>query len=440
MSDPRKLPVPSLGPARFRSPLRLSSVAGAGLGRFVPDDTWVRRSVDEPPREAENELLEKAGPREMLFFDPGAARAAVVTCGGLCPGLNNVLRALFLELHFNYHVPEVLGIHDGYLGLNREDGRPPLVLTLDAVEGIHRDGGTLLGTSRGPQEVSTMADTLLEWGVSMLFTVGGDGTQRGALALAQELARRNAPVAVVGIPKTIDNDVAYCQRTFGFRTAVEAAQNVLHAAHNEARGTPRGIGLVKLMGRHAGFIAATATLAAGDVNFCLVPEVPFTLDGLFKALSERMDDRGHSVIVVAEGAGQDLLRAAADGDPAEKSRRATDASGNARLRDIGPFLKTALSERFAALGKPVEIKYIDPSYVLRGGPANCEDGLLCDRLARNAVHAALAGRTEMMVGYLNGTFVHVPIERAVSGRRRLDPEGEAWVSVLAATGQPPRMV
>jgi 6-phosphofructokinase 1 len=411
----------------------LKAKRGEGSGQFVPDGRFVHRTpewdVDNPPEE--DLLFEKAGARERIFFDPAKTKAAIVTCGGLSPGLNNVIRSAFLELHMNYGVREVVGIRHGYQGLNASEGDPPLRLTMELVEDIHRDGGTILGTSRGHQKATVMADFLVDQGIDILFCVGGDGTQRGALALHEELARRGLPISIVGIPKTIDNDIAYCDRTFGFTTAVAMADIVIDGAHVEAKGARYGIGLVKLMGREAGFIAAAATLASQEVNFTFIPEVPLVLEGergFLALLHKRMLDRRHAVIVTAEGAGQDLLSCGPAGH---------DASGNVKLQDIGPFLKDEILAYFSKQGLKVDVKYIDPSYIIRSVPANSEDDILCDQFGRRSVHAAMAGKTGMLMGRMSGTFAHVPIAMSVGQKRRVNVAGELWNAVLSATGQPP---
>jgi 6-phosphofructokinase 1 len=329
--------------------------------------------------------------------------------------------------------PAPEGAECEYIGLDPEVGRPPIPLSRESVSGIHKDGGTVLGSSRGAQDTGRMVDFLEREGIRLLFCIGGDGTLRGAHAIAEEARRRGLPIAVVGIPKTIDNDIRYCTRTFGFTTAVDLARRVIHAAHTEAKGAPRGIGLVKLMGRDAGFIACGSTLASQEVNFTLIPEVPFQLEGeggLLAALERRMDEREHAVIVVSEGAGQHLFGETAGG---------SDASGNRRYHDIGPFLKERIVEHFRAIGRPVDLKYIDPSYIVRSAAANTEDSFLCDQLARRAAHAAMSGRTDLVVVGLNGSFAHVPIPLAVERKRQVDPEGELWGAVLAVTGQPARL-
>jgi 6-phosphofructokinase 1 len=424
--------VQHLGPCRFKSPLELAPKHGNGLGTFVPEKARVRYQVEfHTAQDLPDDIaFEKAGPREKIFFRPDRTRAAIVTCGGLCPGLNDVVRSAVLELYYNYGVRHVLGIRYGYAGLNPRVGLPPLPLTPDFVSDIQEEGGTVLGTSRGPQDTGVMVDFLTRRKINILLCVGGDGTLRGARDIATEARRRGLALAVVGVPKTIDNDVMYVTRTFGMTTAVSIASWVLDGAHAEARSVHNGIGLVKVMGRHAGYIAAGATLASQEVNYCLIPEVPFEIKGrkgLLEVLRRRLEQKRHAVILVAEGAGQELIPARPGG---------TDASGNKRLGDIGLFLKDAISEYFKRVNVPVDVKYFDPSYVVRSVPACSEDALLCDQLSRHAVHAAMAGKTNMVVGLWNGTFTHLPISLATSQKKHVDPEGRLWSSVLAATGQP----
>lgn len=408
---------PTLGEARFAS----------SRSHTVGDDIRIPERIDvgvEPGLQ-----FELAGPRAKLFFDPKKTRAGIVTCGGLCPGLNNVIRSLFLELHYGYGVAEVLGFRGGYSGLDPSRGVEPVVITPELVHDIHQKGGTILGSSRGPVDTDIAVDNLIARGVNMLFTVGGDGTQRGGNDLYQEARRRGHALSVVGVPKTIDNDVGFVSRTFGFFSAVEEAARVLGCAHTEAHSVPGGIGLVKLMGRHAGFITAAATVASQDVNFALIPEVPFVLDAFLAALKQRMLEKSHAVIAVAEGAGQDLLAAEAG---------VRDASGNVKLKEIGPFLREKIEAYFKAENIPVVMRYFDPSYQVRSRPANCEDALICDLFARHAVHAAMAGKTGLVIGFLHERFIHVPIELLATQTKRLDPSSGWWRSVLAATGQPER--
>lgn len=373
--------------------------------------------------------FEIAGPRRQIYFDPSKLKAGIVTCGGLCPGLNDAIRAIVLSLFHHYGVHTVFGFRYGYEGLAPRCGHSPMELNPESVRDIHERGGTILGSSRGPQDVGEMVDTLERMNVGLLFTIGGDGTLRGARAMAEEIARRNLKIAIIGIPKTIDNDICYVEQSFGFDTAVTETRTAIYSAKSEADGARNGIGLVKLMGRQSGFIAAYATLANSVVNFCLVPEVRFTLEGFLEALRKRLEKRGHAVIVAGEGAGQDLMAAT----------NARDASGNIRLGDIGIFLREQIQQHFKTIKTEVNLKYIDPSYTIRSMPANARDSAFCLLLGHNAVHAGMAGRTNMVVGFWKNEYTHLPIDQAVSGRKQIDPQGKFWTSVLTSTGQPKEM-
>jgi 6-phosphofructokinase 1 len=374
--------------------------------------------------------FELAGPREKLFFDPSVTRAGIVTCGGLCPGLNNVIRSIFLELYYLYGVKDVLGFKCGYKGLDPASGLEPIALTPDIVDKIHREGGTILGTSRGPVDPGVALDNLSKRGINILFVVGGDGTQRGGNELYLEAKKRNYPLSVVGVPKTIDNDVSFVSRTFGYLTAVEEAAKIIACAHMEAHSVSNGISIVKVMGRDSGFIAAGATVASQDVNFTLIPEVPFKLDGekgFLNVLKKRVLSRAHAVIVVAEGAGQELF---------DQTSVTRDESGNVKLKDIGLLLKEKIESYFKNEKVPVTIRYFDPSYLLRSVPADAEDSILCDLFARSAVHAAMAGKTGLVIGLMHDMFIHVPIELLTARKKHIDRNGMIWRAVLAATGQP----
>lgn len=413
-----------LGECRIPSPM--------AIAHFVEDDERILYHHDAKTVQAffsagkQPPFFEKAGPREKIYFDPCKLKCGIVTCGGICPGLNDVIRAIVMSLFHHYGVQHVFGFRYGYEGLTYRHKHMPLELTPKSVARIHEQGGTILGSSRGPQDVGEMVDTLERMNVGMLFTIGGDGTLRGAQAIAREIAARGLRIAVIGVPKTIDNDISCVQRSFGFETAVTEAGEAIVSAHTEATGARNGVGLVKLMGRESGFIAAYAALAYNDVNVCLVPEVPFTLEGFLKMLEERLERKGHAVIVAAEGAGQDLLHKTGE----------RDASGNVRLGDIGLFLRERISAYFKGVGKEINLKYIDPSYTIRSVPANAHDSAFCLMLGHNAVHAGMSGRTNMLVGDWGGDFTHVPISKAVAKRKRIDPQGWLWRTVLASTGQP----
>jgi 6-phosphofructokinase 1 len=428
-----------LGPAKIPSPLRLSAGAVAGEPVLQPvnyvcdaDRVLYRIELDgsdQTVSSAELGELEKAGPRDKLFFAPGRVHAAIVTCGGLCPGLNDVIRSIVMTLWNQYGVRRISGIRYGYRGLLPNAPWEPMALEPSVVARIHRQGGTILGGARGGgQHTGELVDTLQRLGLDMLFTIGGDGTQKGAAKIADEINARGLPIAVVGVPKTIDNDLSFVEKSFGFETAVTEGLRAVDGAHTEAEGSINGVGLVKLMGRESGFIAAHAALASNDADFVLVPEVPFDLDGengLLSHLQRRVEDNGHALVVVAEGAGQKYVE-----DQGE------DAGGNRIFGDIGVFLRKKILAHFGGQGTEIAMKYIDPSYLIRSMPACATDSIYCARLGANAVHAAMSGRTACLVGRVNNRLVHVPIGVASDRRNRVDPEGALWRDVVNDTGQP----
>jgi 6-phosphofructokinase 1 len=422
-----ELAVERLGEPLYASPLQ-------GHERFVDEAARVLVSpwadeVSSALRHGDIPAFERAGPRRLLFFQPARVSCGIVTCGGLCPGENDVIRSIVLTLTHSYGVQRILGYRYGFAGLVPSAPEPPIELTPERVESLHEKGGTVLASSRGPQDVAVMVETLDRQRVDVLFAIGGDGTLRAAAALADDIKRRGLAISVVGVPKTIDNDIEWIDRSFGFSTAVDQARRAIGAAHVEARGAWNGIGLLEVMGRHSGLIAAHACLANPDVNFCLVPEVPFPIEGpcgLLWALERRLEARHHAVVVVAEGAARDVLK----GPEAPR-----DASGNRRMRGVGAWLRDSIERHFTELGQEISVKYIDPSYLVRSGPANAGDAELCLRLGQHAVHAAMAGRTRLLVGSWHGHFTHVPIALATAQQRQIDPSGTLWRSVLEATGQ-----
>ncbi|MCE5256971.1 MAG: ATP-dependent 6-phosphofructokinase [Spirochaetaceae bacterium] len=432
--------VETLGRCTVQSPLGLSSRRGLGRPEFVPDDRFIRYKIETKPHEQDSvtrsELLEVAGPREKMYFSPSHVHAGIVTCGGLCPGLNDVIRAIVRSLWFLYGVRRISGIRYGYKGFLPEYGFNVVELNPEVVDDIHKIGGTMLGTSRGGGEkTGEIVNTIEQLNLNILFAIGGDGTQKGALAIAEEIERRGLKIAVVGIPKTVDNDIEFVEKTFGFDTAVAKASEAVAAAHMEAHSQMNGIGLVKLMGRDSGFIAVHTVLAVHEANFVLIPEVPFQMDGpdgLLANLEKRLRRRGHAVIVVAEGAGQELLV----GQPPAEKEKLYDASGNRKLCDIGLYLKDAIQKYFNSKNLEINLKYIDPSYMIRSARAEPVDSMYCERLGNNAVHAAMAGRTKLIIGYTNDEFVHIPIKAAVSRRKLVDPEGSLWRDALEDTQQP----
>jgi 6-phosphofructokinase 1 len=426
--------IEELGPRNIQSPITMSKKRGDFIANYVSDNDFVRIdsnvNLGEQPPVDRSMVLEKAGPREMIYFMPEHVHAGIVTCGGLCPGINDVIRSIVRCLWYHYRVRRITGISYGYKGFLPEYSYKTKELTLDFVDDIHKIGGTVLGTSRGGgKEVTKIVDAMEQLNLNILFTIGGDGTQRGSLDIANEINRRHLKIACVGIPKTVDNDFSFLQRSFGFDTAVSRAVEAVASAHMEAQSQPNGIGLVKVMGRESGFIAAHTALASHEANFVLIPEVPFDLtgkNGFFEHLERRLRRRKHAVIVVAEGALQDMLA----------KNTGTDASGNLIMVDVGQYLKQKIVEHFKQLDMEITLKYIDPSYQVRSSVAVPVDSIYCDRLGNAAVHAAMAGKTKVVIGLVNNEFVHLPIEAVVSRRSHVDPESSLWRDTLDATHQP----
>jgi 6-phosphofructokinase 1 len=431
--------VKSLGICKIKSPLNLSNIDNDNIFNYITKedrilyDTSLKSFLKYKTTEELPLSFEKAGPRELIFFDAPKTKAAIVTCGGLCPGLNNVIRSLVMELHYRYGVKNIVGIKYGYEGFIPKYNHPIVELTPKYVEQIHLFGGTILGSSRGDQSVEEIVDTLENLNINILFCIGGDGTLRGAQAITEEITKRSLKIAIAGIPKTIDNDINFIEKSFGFETAFSVANTIIIDAHNEARGAFNGISLLKLMGRDSGFIAAYAALSMQEVNFVLIPEMHFDLygeKGFLESLKKRVEQRRHAVVVVAEGAGQFLF---------EDKTVLKDQSGNVKHKDIGILLKETIAEYFKKLNFPHSMKYIDPSYIIRSTAANANDSKFCSQLAQNAVHGAMAGKTNFVVGIWNHEFTYLPISLAIKERKKINLESELWWNVLEATGQPTRM-
>jgi 6-phosphofructokinase 1 len=430
--------IEELGKRSIKSPIAMSTVRGDLIANYVTDDQYLRFNTEgKPGAQAplkKNQLLECAGPREMLYFTPAHVHAGIVTCGGLCPGLNDVIRAIVRCLWYRYGVKRISGIQYGYKGFLPEYQYGVSSLDPDLVDDIHKLGGTFLGSARGGgKEVSKIVDAMEQLNLNVLFTIGGDGTQHGTLDIAEEIEKRRLKIALVGIPKTVDNDFSLIQKSFGFDTAVDKAVEVVAAAHMEASSAINGIGLVKVMGRESGFIATHTALASHEVNFVLIPEVPFNLEGyngFLIHLEKRIVNRHHAVIVVAEGAMQDQLL----------TEKKLDASGNLKMADVGTYLRDRIIKYFDEKKIEINLKYIDPSYIIRSAPANPADSIYCERLGNAAVHAAMAGKTKLIIGLVNNEFVHLPIKAVISSRNHVDPEGNLWRDTLDATHQPALMV
>ncbi|MDR0321484.1 MAG: ATP-dependent 6-phosphofructokinase [Treponema sp.] len=438
MDESLDFTIEELGKPSVQSPLKMSKKPGDKSADYVTDDKFVRLGAfvvpGEQPAIKRSQVLECAGPREHIYFSPAHVHAGIVSCGGLCPGINDVIRAIVRCLSTRYGVTRISGIRYGYRGFLPEEQFGVKELDSDIVDDIHKLGGTFLGSARGGgREVEKIVDTMEKLNLNMLFTIGGDGTQRGMLDIAGEVGKRNLKIAVIGIPKTVDNDFALMDRSFGFNTAVSKAVEVVSAAHMEAASAINGIGLVKVMGRDSGFIAAHTALASHEVNFVLIPEVPFNLEGyngFLSHLEERLKKRKHAVIVVAEGAMQDLLL----------KEKKLDAGGNVKMEDVGTYLRSRIIKHFEERKMEINLKYIDPSYAIRSAPANPDDSIYCERLGNAAAHAAMAGKTKMIIGLVNNEFVHLPIKLVISHRNKVDPESSLWRDTLDATHQPPLMV
>ncbi|MDD5704525.1 MAG: ATP-dependent 6-phosphofructokinase [Kiritimatiellae bacterium] len=421
--------VECLGPCRIPSPVRNPQFIADDARMLLSNDVAVLRNC--AAKHCPPPSFEAAGPRAQIYHDPAWSRAAILTAGGLCPGLNHVIKGLVEILVFDYGIKTIYGIRYGYRGLVARHGLSPMMLDTEVVDTIHTLGGTILGSSRGQQDTGEIVDTLTRMNINLLFCVGGDGSLRAARDIANECRQRELAISVVGIPKTIDNDLNFVGRSFGFETAIAATTPIIESAHMEAKGCINGIGLIKLMGRDSGFIAAYATVAHPVVNFCLIPESPFEMDGehgLLHAIERRFARKNHAVMIVAEGAGQELIA----GESGQ-----TDASGNPRKKDIGEYLRQRIAEHFAGKGAEVSVKYFDPSYSIRSVPAAGADAIRCYMLSRCAVHAAMAGRTNCVVGNMHhgGTYTLVPIPLAVIERQKVQLNSDLWRSVLDATCQ-----
>ncbi|XP_072980073.1 ATP-dependent 6-phosphofructokinase 6-like [Typha angustifolia] len=417
--------------ATYPNPLQDNPAYSVVKQYFVnPDDTVAQKIVvhDSSPTGTH---FRRAGPRQKVYFEPDEVRACIVTCGGLCPGLNTVIREIVCGLYHMYGVTRVLGIEDGYRGFY---ARNTITLTPKTVNDIHKRGGTILGTSRGGHDTSKIVDSIQDRGINQVYIIGGDGTQKGASVIFEEIKKRGLKVAVAGIPKTIDNDIAVIDKSFGFDTAVEEAQRAINAAHVEAESVENGIGVVKLMGRYSGFIAMYATLASRDVDCCLIPESPFYLEGkggLFEHIEKRLKENGHMVIVVAEGAGQDLIA------ESMRSMGHQDASGNKLLLDVGLWLSQKIKDHFTQQRKmAMNLKYIDPTYMIRAVPSIASDNVYCTLLAHSAIHGAVAGYTGFTVGPVNGRHSYIPFYRITERQNKVVITDRMWARLLSSTNQP----
>ncbi|XP_050224717.1 ATP-dependent 6-phosphofructokinase 4, chloroplastic-like [Mercurialis annua] len=415
----------------YPNPLHKSQAYAIVKETFVKPEDAVAESVVVQKDIPRGVHFRRAGPREKVYFKPEEVRACIVTCGGLCPGINTVIREIVCGLNYMYGVNNILGIQGGYKGFY---SRNTSTLTPKGVNDIHKRGGTFLQTSRGGHDTQKIVDSIQDRGINQVYIIGGDGTQKGAALISKEVERRGLPVAVAGVPKTIDNDIAVIDKSFGFDTAVEEAQRAIYAAHVEVESVENGVGVVKLMGRYSGFIAMFATLASRDVDCCLIPESPFFLEGpggLYEYIEQRLKENGHLVIVIAEGAGQEYVA---------QSTQATDerdASGNKLLLDVGLWLTQNIKDHFTNFRKmAVNMKYIDPTYMIRAIPSNASDNIYCTLLAQSAVHGAMAGYTGFTVGPVNSRHAYIPIARVTEATNTVKLTDRMWARLLASTNQP----
>ncbi|KAK4401198.1 ATP-dependent 6-phosphofructokinase [Sesamum angolense] len=411
----------------YPNPLRSNPAYSVVKQYFVDMDDSVPEKVVVHKDTPRGVHFRRAGPRQKVYFASDEVHACIVTCGGLCPGLNTVIREIVHSLDYMYGVSKVLGIDGGYRGFYAKN---TITLTPKVVNDIHKRGGTILGTSRGGHDTMKIVDSIQDRGINQVYIIGGDGTQKGAAVIFEEIRKRGLKVAVAGIPKTIDNDIPVIDRSFGFDTAVEEAQRAINAAHVEAESAENGIGVVKLMGRYSGFIAMYATLASRDVDCCLIPESPFYLEGkggLFEYIEKTLKENGHMVIVIAEGAGQELLAA----------KNEEDASGNKLLQDVGLWISQKIKEHFAKKNKiPITLKYIDPTYMIRAIPSNASDNVYCTLLAQSAVHGAMAGFTGFTSGLVNGRQTYIPFNRITEKQHKVVITDRMWARLLSSTNQP----
>ncbi|KAG0577167.1 hypothetical protein KC19_5G135900 [Ceratodon purpureus] len=406
----------------------------AAVGQYFVEDTDVvaKDVVVNIDTAGHGVHFRRAGPRQKIYFKPENVRACIVTCGGLCPGINTVIREIVCGLWTQYGVREIFGIEGGYKGFY---SRNTISLNPKVVSDIHKRGGTILKCSRGGHDTQKIVDAIQDREFDQIYIIGGDGTHKGANVIHEECKKRGLKVAVACIPKTIDNDVDIIDKSFGFDTAVEEAQRAINAAHVEAQSAHNGIGLVKLMGRYSGYIAMYATLASRDVDCCLIPEVPFYLHGpggLIEYVRSRVRENGHMVIVVAEGAGQELLA-----ESMGSLHNHNDASGNRLLLDVGLWLQANLKEHFdKELKEPLNLKYIDPTYMIRAIPSNASDNVYCTLLAHSAIHGAMAGYCGFTVGPVNVRHCYIPIPRVIAKSRNVVVADRMWARLMSSTNQP----
>jgi 6-phosphofructokinase 1 len=328
-------------------------------------------------------------------------RIGILTGGGDCPGLNAVIRAVVRRAERGFG-DEVIGFRDGWLGVVEDDTTP---LDVEACRGLLPRGGTVLGSSRlqpfGLEDgVERARSTIERHGLGGLVVVGGEGT----LSCAHRLHAEGFPV--VGVPKTIDNDVGGTEMTFGFETAVEIATEAIDRLHTTAESHDR-VMVVEVMGRHVGHIAAWSGMAGG-ATLTLVPEEPFDIEEVCEGVRRR-HDRGRyaSVVVVAEGA-----RPKPDTIPMPDEE--VDRFGHVRLGGIGNLVAAEIESRTG-----FETRVTVLGHVQRGGTPTAFDRVLASRFGVAAVDAVHDGGFGMMTALVGGDIVLVPLADAVGDLKRL---------------------
>lgn len=365
----------------------------------------------------------RANACEKIWWDPADVRAAIVTCGGLCPGLNSIIREVTMCLWHQYGVRHITGIQFGYNGLSNPELYAPKHLGPKAVREIHMKGGSVLKAGRGGLEAERICDNLEKMGVNMLFVVGGDGTQAAGNLLYEEARRRNLQLSIVGVPKSIDNDILFFDKTFGFDTAVSAACNVIRNGWVEATSCEKGVGIVKLMGRDAGFVCMDAALSSTIVDLCLIPEVSVKMEDIMDHIDETLQRKNFMVIAVAEGAGQEHV-----------ATGKVDATGHTIYGDIGTHLRDSVNKHLKPSGG--RCFYIDPSYIIRSVPIDPNDHVYCSRLARDAVHSAMRGYTGVVVGPIHNVICMIPMQLIASGKRHVPTKSSNWQACVQVCNMP----
>jgi 6-phosphofructokinase 1 len=448
----------------------------------------------------------EAGPRNMLRF-PGhhkkLLKVGVLVSGGIAPGINAVISGI-VQRHVLYHTPQitdlrvpgktprsytlqVFGFRNGFAGLLAGDDVTVLYDSDSPDEKLRAHlrrianrGGSEIGTSRYDDLLSTadpdkrekdldqVAENLANRHFDILYVIGGDGSMRAAHATWKRSRDNGKSLSVIGVPKTMDNDILWVWQSFGFLSAVEKAREALQQLHTEATSNPR-LCVVQLFGSDSGFVVSHAALASGVCDAALIPEVPFTMKKLADYITERLSKRfrpgaggqsPYGMIVMAETAvpqdAEDYLSdPEVDLDENEKAAIQAFVSKGCRVHGQTPDeLRTGgLKVVSRVLQKRIREMKVDdaywadfrvftnePRHLLRAIPPSASDVAFGQRLGVLAVDNAMAGYTDFMISQWMTEYVLVPLDLVVLGRKRVPPNGIFWKSVVASTGQPPELV